>query len=239
MSGWQPPRDPRRQQSATPPQWQQMPQEDPWQASRDRYQPAPQPRYEARQQQPAAPQYRLPAQPSPRRSQGGSYGPWIALGAAILVAVAGAAFWVLHSRAASAGGNASAQPGTEAGLRNAATQFYALYAAGQWAQSWALLAPASQQGVPESTYVAVHEDCPTSSDGVARVIKSVTMAGSSAVVTETFAGSLGSVATVADAWTYAGGRWGISLAPSSMADYSHGSAKADVAAMKAAGDCTS
>jgi hypothetical protein len=61
VNQWEP-RDPRRQRPATPPQWgQQAPQEDPWQASRDRYQPAPQPRYEARLPE----RYEPPRQPSP------------------------------------------------------------------------------------------------------------------------------------------------------------------------------
>ena len=132
---------------------------------------------------------------------------------------------------------AAAEPETEAGVRAVATQFYALYAAGQWPLAWAILAPSSQQAVPESLYVAVHQGCPSGSAGMARVIKSVVMAGSTAVVTETVAGALGSLATAADAWTYDGGRWGFVLSAADMSVYSHGSAAADVASAKAAGDC--
>lgn len=43
--------------------------------------------------------------------------------------------------------------------------------------------------------------CPGSTEGLARVIKSVTFAGITAVIAETIAGSLGNLATVSDAWT--------------------------------------
>jgi hypothetical protein len=42
---------------------------------------------------------------------------------------------------------------------------------------------------------------PAPRKGLARVIKSVTFGGITAVVAETIAGSLGNLATVSDAWT--------------------------------------
>jgi hypothetical protein len=50
------------------------------------------------------------------------------------------------------------------------------------------------------------------------------------------AGSLGNLATVSDAWTYSGGRSGLSLPASSMSFYKHGSVSADIAAAKSAGE---
>ena len=41
-------------------------------------------------------------------------------------------------------------------------------------------------------------------------------------------------ATVSDAWTYSGGRWGLSLPASSMSFYKHGSVSADITAAKPA-----
>jgi hypothetical protein len=131
---------------------------------------------------------------------------------------------------------AAAQPQTETGVRAAAAQFYALYAAGQWSAAWAYLTPATKAAVPEATFTAVHQGCPSPSAGVARVIKSVTLAGSTAVVTETVSGAAGALGSVTDAWQYAGGRWGVELSSSAMAVYKHGSAAADIAAAKAAGD---
>jgi hypothetical protein len=140
---------------------------------------------------------------------------------------------------APAAASASAQPETEAGVRAAATAFYALYSAGQWSQAWAYLTPATQAEVPEATFTAVHQGCPSPSAGMARVIKSVTLAGSTAVITETVAGAASALGSVTDAWQYTGGRWGVELSSSALAVYQHGSAAADTAAAKSAGDCAS
>jgi hypothetical protein len=131
----------------------------------------------------------------------------------------------------------TAQPETEAGARDAASQFYALYSASQWPQAWAFLSPASQHAAPEPVYVAVHEGCPPAMAGVARVIKSVTMAGATAVITETASGAIGALGSVTDAWTYSGGRWGLAMSQDALASYAHGSAAADLAALKASGEC--
>lgn len=247
MTGWQPQQDPRRaagHQPVTPPQWQQgaPPRQD---GTRGRQQYPEQP--------PAAPygygqpQYRQQPQarhqaPPPRRGYAG----WIAAGVVALVLVAGGAFYVLHGRSATPSTataapaeQAAGQPETEAGVRSAASAFYALYSAGQWPQAWAGLSPATQQAVPEATWAAVHQQCTSATAGLAREIKGVTMAGSTAVVTETVAGALGKLGTVADAWSYSGGRWGLTLPASSTAIFEHGSVKADVAASKATGDCAS
>jgi hypothetical protein len=184
--------------------------------------------------------------PEPRRP-GRSRLPLYA-GIAAVVAIAGGAVYALsrHDSPSSAAGPAVsastvavAEPDTAGGARIAATQFYALYSASQWGAAWAYLAPAAQRAVPADTWTAVHDGCPGPTAGLARVIKSVTFAGTTAVVSETVAGSLGNIATVSDAWTYSGGRWGFSPSASSMSFYRHGSVKADIAAAKAAGDCGS
>jgi hypothetical protein len=259
MTGWQPQQyDPRQHQgrAGTPPQhdpWAastgQRQQQDQWQPAYER--PGAQPPYQPRTQYgPQAQQawqprgYQLQdAPPRPAASRGGVMAA-IAAAAALVVGIAIGYFIGSSGKSApsatSAGvteSQAAAQPETEAAVRSDATQFHALYAAGQWAQAWEMLAPASQKAVPQSLYVAVHQGCQSPSAGMARVIKSITMAGSTAVVTETIGGALSSLGSVTDAWTYSGDRWGITLDPSGLKDYSHGSAAADVAAMKAAGDC--
>ena len=177
--------------------------------------------------------------PAARR---GSSGTWAAL-AGVIAAAAGCSVIspspspAAVAAAAAETSRAAAQPETEAGVRAAATQFYAFYAAALWPQAWALLTPASQQAAPESVYVALHQGCPSASAGFSRVIQSVVMAGSTAVVTESGSGAAAALGSVTDAWSYAGGRWGIALDRSAMAVYSHGSATADLAAAKAAGDC--
>lgn len=132
---------------------------------------------------------------------------------------------------------AAAEPQTEAGVRAAATRFYALYSAGQWAQSWEDLAPASQAKVPEALWTDAHDLCEPPANGMARVIKGITMAGSTAIVQETVSGALGKLGTVSDVWTYADGRWGMNLTKDDYALYGKGSAKAVAAAARAEGDC--
>ncbi|HEV3381679.1 MAG TPA: hypothetical protein VG142_11945 [Trebonia sp.] len=139
--------------------------------------------------------------------------------------------------ASAAASSAPAQPETAAAAKSAAEQFFALYSAGQWDAAWELLTPADQKEAPESVYEAVHVGCPSQAAGLAYDVQKVTLAGSTAVVTYTLSGaasSLGS-ATLAMSWTPAG--WGIE--PNQMDVYSHGSASADIAATKAAGECAS
>lgn len=166
--------------------------------------------------------------------------------AAVVVIAGGGAAYALSGHGSSGNGGSpaasastAAEPDTAAGVRAAAQQFYALYSASQWAAAWPYLTLAAQSAVPAATWTAVHDGCPSASAGMARVIKSVTVAGTTAVVAETVAGSLGNIATVSDAWTYSGGRWGFSPSSSSMSIYTHGSVNADIAAAKAAGDCAS
>ena len=187
---------------------------------------------------------------APQQHRGRSRAPRYAGQAVIVVAAlicGGVAGYLLHGAPSPAAPAAmassspavsqAAEPQTASGVRAAAQQFYALFAASQFAAAWGYLAPSDQAAIPRATYVAVHDGCPPASAGLARVIKSVTVAGSTAVVTETVAGSLGNLGTVADTWTYAGGRWGYSYLPADMKMYSHGSAAADIAAAKTAGDC--
>ena len=187
---------------------------------------------------------------APQQHRGRSRAPRYAGQAVIVVAAlicGGVAGYLLHGAPSPAAPAAmassspavsqAAEPQTAAGVRATAQQFYALFAASQFAAAWGYLAPSDQAAIPRPTYVAVHDGCPSASAGLARVIKSVTVTGSIAVVTETVAGSLGNLGTVADTWTYAGGRWGYSYPPADMKVYSHGSAAADIAASKTAGDC--
>ena len=160
----------------------------------------------------------------------------------VVTAVAGGAFYLLGGRhasspvAATAAGT-QAEPETEAGVRAAATAFYDLYSAGQWDQAWAYLTPAAQKAIPRATWTGEHTGCPPTSAGLAREIKGVTMAGSTAVVKETVAGALSKLGTGSDSWSYSGSRWGLTFSASDLALYKHGSVKADIAAAKKAGYC--
>jgi hypothetical protein len=130
---------------------------------------------------------------------------------------------------------APATPDTSAAAKAAATQFLALYSAGQWAPAWQYLTAADKAEAPLSVYEEVHNSCPSKAAGLAYKITGMTLAGKTAVATYTIGGvasALGS-ATLAETWT-AGG-WKVT--GNDMGVYSHGSASADLASAKAAGDC--
>jgi hypothetical protein len=132
-----------------------------------------------------------------------------------------------------------AQPDTKAAAKSTASDFFALYSADQWPQAWALLSPADRAKIPESTFVAQHKACPSAAAGMAYEIKGITMAGKTAVITYTIPAVEKLYGSATQAMSYsAGSGWRIDLDTEAMADYSHGSAKADVAAAKAAGDCS-
>jgi hypothetical protein len=129
----------------------------------------------------------------------------------------------------------AASPAMKAGARAAAARFYRLYEASQFAASWDLLAPAARRQVSRRAWVAVHRACPGSAGGRTRTIRSVTVFGNAAIVTET-AGDTGS-GTIEDVFNYVDGSWRYS--PGDLGIYRHKSVTADVAAAKAAGLCAS
>lgn len=102
MTQWQPEYQPRRsagQPPAVPPQFRQ-PRQDGTGGRHSYPQPAPPVRQPVQHPawQPDSQDY-WPQQPPPRRRQGSGYGPWIAAGAVVLLAVAGGGYYVLHGRA--------------------------------------------------------------------------------------------------------------------------------------------
>jgi hypothetical protein len=129
------------------------------------------------------------------------------------------------------------QPETATAASAVARQYFGLYSAGQFAAAYGLLAPSAQRAVSESTWVAVHQGCPSQAAGLTYDIKDATLTGNTAVVTVTLAGVASSLASESEAPTYSGGQWGFVSNDLSM--YEHGSVKADLAAAKAAGYCAS
>ena len=69
--------------------------------------------------------------------------------------------------AAAAPTSSPAQPVTKAAVRSAATSFFALYSAGQWAAAYALVAPPAQRVVSETTWARVHDRRPAAAAGLA------------------------------------------------------------------------
>jgi hypothetical protein len=124
-------------------------------------------------------------------------------------------------------------------VKAAASTFYDLYSAAQYGAAFQLVDPAQQKTIGKATYVAVFKGCPSPSEGLARVIKKVTLAGHTAVVTETIAGIASNLGSATDSFVYTGGKWYFHYPPQVMDLYAHGSAAADVTAAKTAGYCAS
>jgi hypothetical protein len=219
---------------------QQYPQDQPWQPQR--YDPR---HHQQRMGQPPREPYDYPPGQSgvPQRER--SHIPVYAAVAAVALVIGGAAGWVLRGPGAAAtpGPAASAAvaagtPDTAAAAQSAAQQFFTFYSASQWNDAWQYLTAADKHAAPEAVYAAVHRGCPSAAAGIAYSIKSVTLAGHTAVITYTISGATGTLlgnATMPATWTRSG--WGVE--PSGMSIYSHGSVSADIAAAKAAGDCAS
>lgn len=126
-------------------------------------------------------------------------------------------------------------PKMQASARTAAEQFYGFYLSGEFASSWELLAPAAKRQIPRNTWVKIHSGCSPDNAGTSGTIKSVTVFGNAAIVSEVITGATSTPHTVEAVFNYANGRWGYS--PSDMSVYQHGSVSADVAAARAAGYC--
>ena len=163
----------------------------------------------------------------------------VALGVAALAACSSGAPSSSAPPAATqaASSSAPAVPDTAAAAKSAAKSFFALYSAGQYGAAWQYLTAADKTEAPLSVYKAVHAGCPSKAAGLAYSIKDATMAGKTAVITYGLSGAAGALgsATMAETWTPSG--WTVN--PDNMSVYSHGSASADLAAAKAAGDCAS
>jgi hypothetical protein len=130
-----------------------------------------------------------------------------------------------------------AEPKTQTGARAAATHFYDVYLASQFAASWDLLAPAAKRQVSKGIWIKVHEGCLSAgSGGKIRVIKSVTVFGDAAIITESLAGTHSKHRTARSVFNYSDGHWG--YAPNNLSIYHHRSVAADVAAARAAGLCS-
>ncbi|MGO9160431.1 MAG: hypothetical protein ACLP7J_06910 [Streptosporangiaceae bacterium] len=128
-----------------------------------------------------------------------------------------------------------AEPETKAGAWAAAEYYYRLYLASQFAASWDLLAPAARQQIPQRIWVGVHNGCLSASAGTARVIKSVTVFGNAAIVTEMLPSARSKRRMAEHVFNYADRHWGYS--PGDLSIYSHQSIAADIAAARAAGFC--
>lgn len=128
-----------------------------------------------------------------------------------------------------------ASPQMQASARAAAVHFSSVTLSRRFAASWDLLAPAAKQHIPKNTWVKVHDGCQGAAAGSTGVIKSVTVFGNAAIVTEAIAGATPRSPTIEAVFNYSNSHWGYS--PSDLSIYQHGSISADIAAAKTAGYC--
>jgi hypothetical protein len=129
----------------------------------------------------------------------------------------------------------SVPAGAKADVRAAAAQFDTVYFADRFAAAWDLLAPTVQRQVSKEAWVGVHNACPSAASGTTSVIKSVTVFGGTAIVTETARRANSTRGTIEYVFYYSGSYWGYS--PANPGIYRRGSVAADIAAAKAAGLC--
>jgi hypothetical protein len=130
----------------------------------------------------------------------------------------------------------SASPQMAASARKAANQFSSVYLSRRFAASWDLLDPAAKKLISRDTWIRVHDGCRGETAGSTGVIKSVTVFGNAAIVTEAITKATLQSRTIEAVFNYLHGRWGYS--PSDLSIYQHGSISADIAAARTAGYCT-
>jgi hypothetical protein len=141
------------------------------------------------------------------------------------------------SHAAVAAQTAPAEPNAQAGARTATLRFDRQYLAGHYAAVWDLLVPAVRRQIPRGLWVKVHQGCQSTATTAARTVKTVTVFGNAAIVTETVTAGRPEHRRGEEVFSYVKGRWGYS--PNDMSIYHRGSAAADIAAARAAGLCAS
>lgn len=128
-----------------------------------------------------------------------------------------------------------AAPVTAAAAKTAATTYFNLYAAGQYAATWQLLTPGAQAAVSRSVWVSVHQKCASAASGLSYKVGRPTMAGKIAVVKVSLAGALSKLGSEEQTFAYADGRWEFS--PSDLSAYRGHTVAQAVAALKAMNLC--
>jgi hypothetical protein len=129
---------------------------------------------------------------------------------------------------------APAEALTGAAAGQAAVTYFDLYAAGQYGAAYSLLSPHARKVISAHVWAGVHAECKPAAANLAYKVTHPILAGSTAVVTVSLAGTLSKLASAEETFTYSGGRWWYS--PSDLSDY-HATTAASVAALKAAGLC--
>jgi hypothetical protein len=202
-------------------------------------------------QQPPRSQFPPGGPPTARPGSGPRGFTYTVIGLSCLVVIAGAGGFIAGRKtaprattpttapasaapAASAAAGPAAAPITPAAAHSAATAFFSLYAAGQYAATYPLLAPLARRRIPETTWVIVHQRCRGSVAGLSYKVGKATLAGRSAVMSVSLAGAAATLGSEEVSFVYRDGKW--PYAPSDLASY-QGTAAHIITRLKAAGTC--
>jgi hypothetical protein len=128
---------------------------------------------------------------------------------------------------------------TAAAAESAAENFFALYAAEQYAAAYPMLDAQTRADVPGRKWVAVHEDCRAGASGLSYKVGKPVMAGQTAVVSVSLSGVASSLGSEEQSFVYQDGGWFWSPTASDMSAAGHykGAVARIVARLKAAGWC--
>jgi hypothetical protein len=132
----------------------------------------------------------------------------------------------------------AAEADTAAAAQSAASGFFALYAAGQYAAAYPMLDAQARATVSEPVWAAVHQACKSSTSGLSYKIGAPVVAGSSAaVMSVSLAGAASAIGSEEETFVYQGGKWAWSPAASDLAAYKGGNVQQIVGRLKTAGNC--
>ena len=126
------------------------------------------------------------------------------------------------------------QADTAAAAKGAAVTYFDLYAAGQYAAGYQLLAPAARKAVTKRVWIRVHQQC-RSSSSLAYKVTRPQLAGPIAVVNVSLAGAAAALGSEEETFAYRGGRW--LFRPSDLSVYRHRRVPQIVAELKAQNLC--
>jgi hypothetical protein len=132
---------------------------------------------------------------------------------------------------------AAAVPETAAAAKSAASAYFALYGAGQYAAVYPMIDPADRAQIQQSVWVAVHQTCRNqSSAGLTYAVSHPVAAGSDVVFSVGFAGAAAALGSEQVTFEYVGGQW--YYVPSDEHVYAGHTAAQGIAAAKADGLCS-
>ncbi len=128
-----------------------------------------------------------------------------------------------------------AVPFTAAAVKAAAETYFSLYAAGQYADVYPMIAPAARHAIREKAWTGLHDKCrPTTANLTYKVTHPI-LAGKTAVVTVGYAGGASALGSEQITFKYVDDRW--YYQPSDLSIYRHHDLAQALAAAKAAGVC--